>query len=152
MKRLRIYADTSVYGGCFDDEFTEPSRRFFEEVGAGRFILVVSETVAYELESAPPEVAGLLGSVPEPFYEAVAVDEETEELRDAYISAGVVGPGSLADAEHIASASVAGADAIVSWNFKHVVHFEKIRGYHAVNIREGYAAVPIHTPMEVIEW
>ena len=152
MKRLRIYADTSVYGGCFDDEFAEPSRRFFEEVGAGRFVLVVSETVAYELRSAPPEVAALLGSVPRPFHEAVAVDEEAEQLRDAYMSAGVVGPGSLADAEHIASASVAGVDAIVSWNFKHVVHLEKIRGFHSVNIREGYAAVPIHTPMEVIEW
>lgn len=152
MKRLRIYADTSVYGGCFDDEFSEPSRRFFKEVEAGRFVLVVSETVAYELRSAPPEVAGLLGSVPEDFYEAVEVDEEAEQLRDAYVSAGVVGHGSLADAEHIASASVAGVDAIVSWNFKHIVHLEKIRGFHSVNIREGYAAVPIHTPREVIEW
>ena len=150
MKRPRIYADTSVYGGCFDDEFAETSRRFFEEVGAGRFILVVSETVAYELRSAPSEVAALLGAVPEDSYEAVVVDEEVEQLRDAYLSAGVVGRGSLADAEHIASASVAGVDAIVSWNFKHVVHFEKIRGYHSVNIREGYVAVPIHTPMEVI--
>ena len=55
------------------------------------------------------------------------------------------------DAEHIASASVADVDLIVSWNFKHIVHFEKIRGYHAVNLLRGFHQIPIHSPTEVIE-
>ncbi len=76
---------------------------------------------------------------------------EIVELRDAYIEAGVVGPGSLEDAEHVAAASVADVDMIVSWNFKHIVHFEKINGYHGVNLIRGYKPVSIYSPKEVIE-
>ena len=55
MKRLRIYADTSIFGGCFDDEFSGDSRKFFEEVSAERFLLVISETTLFELKDAPAE-------------------------------------------------------------------------------------------------
>jgi hypothetical protein len=61
-----------------------------------------------------------------------------------------VGPASFADAEHIACASVAAVDLIVSWNFRHIVHFDKIRGYHAVNLVNGYNAIPIYSPKEVV--
>lgn len=40
---------------------------------------------------------------------------------------------------------------IVSWNFKHIVHFDKISGYHGVNLLEGYKAIPIYSPLEVID-
>jgi hypothetical protein len=52
-KPLRVYADTSVFGGCFDSEFTAESVRFFEEVRQGQFILVVSNVTLDELELAP---------------------------------------------------------------------------------------------------
>ena len=79
---------------------------------------------------------------------------ETPEILDLmgkYLAAGVVGKKSAGDAEHIAAASVAKADIIVSWNFKHIVHFDKIRGYHAINLMNGYPMVAIHSPPEVIE-
>ena len=57
---------------------------------------------------------------------------------------------SLLDAEHIASASVADVDVIVSWNFRHLVQLDKLRGYHTVNLIYGYRAIPMHTPREVI--
>jgi hypothetical protein len=79
-----------------------------------------------------------------------STNEEAVLLHDAYLAAGVVGPGSDDDAQHVANATVARADMIVSWNFKHIVHFQKIRGYNAVNLREGYALLAIHTPTEVI--
>ncbi len=44
MKRPRIYADTSVFGGCFDDEFATESKLFFEDIKFGKFILVISTT------------------------------------------------------------------------------------------------------------
>ena len=40
---IRVYADTSVYGGVFDEEFAEASRTFFEQVRGGRFRLILSE-------------------------------------------------------------------------------------------------------------
>jgi len=151
LKKLRIYADTSVFGGIFDDEFAEYSRKLFVEVKAGRFLLVVSEAMLDELEQAPDKVRQLLAELPEECVENIFSSREVDELRDAYLQAGVVGPASLVDAEHIAFASVADVDLIVSWNFKHIVHFEKIRGYHGVNLVKGYNPIPIHSPREVVE-
>ena len=68
----------------------------------------------------------------------------------AYLSAGVVGPANEGDAMHVAAATVANCDIIVSWNLKHIVHYDKIRGYNAVNLREGYRTLAIHSPKEVV--
>lgn len=151
MKRQSIYADTSVFGGCFDREFADPSRKLFDEIREGRFLFIVSATTMDELDNAPEHVQALLPELPEELVTLIEPSEEIERLRDAYLRAGVVGVASAADAEHIAAASVAGVDIIVSWNFRHIVHFEKIRGYHAINLLHGYPLVAIHTPLEVIE-
>ena len=151
MKTLRLYADTSVVGGCFDEEFAEVSRRLFAEIKAGRFRLVLSPTTLRELQRAPENVRRVITDLPDDCMEIIAGDEDIEQLRDAYVAARVISEASLLDAEHIASASVADVDLIVSWNFKHIVHFERIRGYHAVNLLRGYRQIPIHTPTEVVE-
>jgi len=54
-----IYAGTLVFGGVFDEEFTELSRRFFAEIDAGHFTLVTSATVKAEIEPAPKEICSL---------------------------------------------------------------------------------------------
>ena len=113
-RKLRIYADTSVFGGCLDDEFTDESKRFFDEIKAGRFTLVVSEVTLRELLDAPEQVRNILAELPTESIEVFSDYPEVGELRDAYIAAGVVGIGSKEDAEHVAAASVAGVDMIVS--------------------------------------
>ena len=151
-RQVHLYADTSVFGGCFDDEFQEASRKLFDEILAGRFFLALSETTIDELAPAPEHVRRLLRDVTTEDLQVIRFSEEIGRLRDAYLAAGVVGPASRLDAEHIAAASVADVDLIVSWNFQHIVHFEKIRGYHGVNLVKGYSPIPIHSPREVIEW
>ena len=151
MKTVRLYADTSVFGGCFDDEFAVPSRALFREVAKGRFRLVLSATTMRELAKAPDHVRALLADIGEENLELVPESDEIDDLRDAYLEAHVVGPACSADAEHIAAASVAAVDLVVSWNFKHIVHFDKIRLYHAVNLVQGYHSIPIHTPQEVVD-
>lgn len=151
MKTLRVYADTSVFGGCFDTEFDKDSLAFFREVAEGRFVLVVSLVTLRELRRSPENVQRLLEGLPSDSVELVEDSPEIERLRDAYVQAGVVTTSSLDDAEHIASATVAEVDVVVSWNFKHIVHFEKIRGYEAVNLLQGYRAIRIHSPREVIQ-
>jgi hypothetical protein len=151
MKRLRVYADTSVFGGCFDPEFEAASTAFFREVAAGRFKLLVGEMTGRELGGAPENVRKVLREIAPEKLEAVAPCEEIARLRDAYIAAGVLGAGSLADAEHVAAASVAEADILVSWNFKHIVHFDKIAGFQAVNLVHGYKPLRIYSPREVVE-
>ena len=84
-------------------------------------------------------------------YVADPCDPAFDALRDAYIEAGVVGAESREDAEHVAAASVAEVDILVSWNFRHIVHFDKISGYQGVNMIHGYRPVSIYSPKEVTE-
>lgn len=151
MKQLRVYADTSVFGGCFDDEFAEESKSFFADIKAGKFILVVSSTTLGELDRTPQQVQKVLAGLPAENVEIIEFSDEVVSLRDAYLDAGIVGPEGRADAEHIASASVADVDFVVSWNFKHIVHFEKIAGYQAINLINGYKEIRIFSPKEVVE-
>lgn len=150
MKELRIYADTSVFGGCFDDEFSKESKALFEDIKKGKFILVISSTILRELNNAPDYVQHILAELPPEMVETIAYSEEIGNLRDAYLKAGVVEPTCKFDAEHIAIASVAEVDFVVSWNFKHIVHYEKISGYQAVNLLNGYKPIHIYSPKEVV--
>ena len=149
-KPLRVYADTSVFGGCFDDEFKAESVRFFDEVRQGQFVVVVSNVTLDELELAPDPVRGVLAGLPPGQVEIVSTSPESDGLRKAYLEAAVVGPASSNDAAHIAVATVSGADMVVSWNFKHIVHFEKIGGYEGVNSLRGYRSPRIYSPREVV--
>jgi hypothetical protein len=150
MKRFRVYSDTSVFGGCFDDEFALESMAFFAEVKAGKFTLVISPTVLAELRRAPEQVRNILAGLPRSVVEIVEIEPEVETLRDAYIKAGILTADHRSDAEHIACASVAEVDFVVSWNFRHIVQFEKIAGYQAVNLMNGYREIRIYSPKEVV--
>jgi hypothetical protein len=151
MRRLRIYCDTSVFGGCFDEEYKDESLLFFADIKGGKFVLVISSTVLAELDRAPDRVQKVLSELPEDFVEFIEFSDEIADLRDGYIKAGIVGVSCKADAEHIASASVADVDFVVSWNFKHIVHYDKISGYQAINLMNGYREIKIYSPREVIE-
>lgn len=68
MKRTRIYADTSVIGGCFDDEFAEESRALLDAARGGRVLLLLSDLLAVELARAAPEIQRVLADLePESF-------------------------------------------------------------------------------------
>ncbi len=150
VKKLRIYIDTSVIGGCFDKEFSAESGALFDMARDGKAVLVISDLLVAELEDAPKQVADLLRTLPPEAFERVEVSEEAVRLRDGYISAGVLGAASENDALHVALASVNYSDMIVSWNFRHIVHYDKIRGFNAVNLKEGYSIIAIHSPKEVV--
>ena len=53
------------------------------------------------------------------------------------------------DARYIAMATAADVDILVSWNFRHIVHFDKIRQFNAVNLEKRYKTIAIYSPMEV---
>ncbi|MCK6486525.1 MAG: type II toxin-antitoxin system VapC family toxin [Phycisphaerae bacterium] len=149
MKPLRVYADTSVYGGVLDDEFAEASHTFFDQVRGGRFILAVSAVVGDELEGAPEEVGRLFDEMRRTAV-ALEVSEEVLRLQRAYLDASIVGTRWETDALHVALAVVGQCRLIVSWNFKHIVNFQKIPLYNGVSQALGHGVIGIHTPQEVI--
>lgn len=148
--RRRVYTDTSVIGGCLDDEFSEASCVLFERFEAGEDILVLSELTLLELQLAPDAVRDVLHSVADEYREEVEFTEEASILAERYLAAGIAGAAERIDAQHIATATVHRVDVLVSWNFRHIVNLGKIQGYNSVNLRHGYPLLEIRTPQEVI--
>ena len=150
MKQPRIYVDTSVIGGCLDLAFETESQLLIDMARQGAVSLLISDLVAEELLQAPPAVREILATLPDECIERVFITPETESLRDSYLAREVVGPRSASDAHHVAIATVCRADMIVSWNFRHLVHYEKIRHFNSVNLHEGYGTIEIYSPKEVV--
>jgi len=150
MRRLRVYADTSVIGGCLDQEFAKDSLRLIQAARTGRLVLLVSDIVIRELEDAPKQVRALLPSLPQGSVERVELTEEILELRNAYLEAKILGPRWADDAAHVAAATVARSDAIVSWNFAHIVRLDKMKAYNQINLLKGYGILTIVSPKEVL--
>ena len=150
MKPLRIYLDTSVFGGCFEKEFSKDSVRIFEAIQDGLLTVVFSDLVSLELQNAPPHVKALATDLPPEHSEEVDFNEEAKVLRDAYLEAGILTPSSTTDAGHVATATVYRVDAIVSWNFKHIVRLEKMKLYNQINFKNGYGFLEIVSPREVL--
>lgn len=145
-----MYIDTSVLGGCFEPEFLTASLALIEQFRSGTLIAVISNLAVLELDRAPVSVRAVLVRIPAAHRENVLVTPEAARLARCYIAAGVIGWSMLEDAEHIATATVHEVDAIVSWNFKHIVNTQRIQGYHSVNVREGWPPIAIRSPAEVI--
>ncbi|MEX0982620.1 MAG: hypothetical protein WD577_03190 [Bacteroidales bacterium] len=59
MKKLKVYIDTSVIGGYFDDEFNVDTKLFFDEILHGEYNLVISDLTERELVNAPERVRNL---------------------------------------------------------------------------------------------
>ena len=149
MDRLRIYVDTSVLGGCFDPEFVTWSEALIRDFRAKRLIPVLSDVTAVEIAAAPEAVRLLYREMLEFSGSVLLVTNEVLALVAAYEAREILPTRFAADMTHIAIATVAEADALVSWNFKHIVRLEKIRLFNAVNVELGYRALSILSPREV---
>jgi len=148
--RQRFYFDTSVFGGAFDDEFEKASLILFEKVKLGAIICVCSELSETELQLAPVKVRSFFEGLPSAKIEMLVVSEEALNLAQQYILENVVGKTSFADCLHIALATIAKVDMLVSWNFKHIVNVYRIRGYNSVNLKMGYGIIEIRSPKDIV--
>lgn len=150
--KQRIYIDTSVVGGYFDEEFKEATSRLFDRWKSGDVIFVISDLLELELLNAPPRVRELLPGFSLDKFERIEFSREAAQLADEYIQAGVVGKTSLEDCRHIALASINKVDVLASWNFKHIVNLDRIKGYNSVNMRLGYSILEIRSPKDLIKY
>ncbi len=146
----RLYFDTSVFGGVYDEEFAEISTLLFEKVKLGQIICVYSDLSEAELKNAPENVRNFFINLPKENTEFVEVTEEAYLLAEKYIAEKVVGQTSADDCRHIATATLSKVDILVSWNFKHIVNVFRIRGYNSINLRRGYQQLDIRSPKEIV--
>lgn len=149
MRKIRAYVDTSVFGGVEDEVFAVSSRRFFERVHGGEFTVLISQITVDELTGAPARVQCVLRELTSDSLTLVPTGSDAMALAQAYLDANILGSSSVADALHVATATVAGADLILSWNFRHIVNYDRIHKYNGVNALKGYPPIEIHSPMEM---
>ena len=144
----RIYIYTSVFGGYFDEEFSDHTIPLFDRLRNNEFTLLFSSVTQDELSTAPQNLRDLVKGIKFDNTEFLETTSETIDLASEYISEKVVGQTSFADCLHIAIATINRADFLVSWNFKHIVNIQRIRGYNSINIKNGYKQLEIRSPRE----
>jgi len=148
---MKVYTDTSVIGGCFDEEFKEWSNALFQEFVAGSKQIMLSDLTLQELELARQEVRDKVKEIPDKHRFGIAINDEVIQLAETYISEGALTNKSYNDALHIALATLNNSDVLASWNFKHIVNLERIRLYNSINLRLGYRMIEIRTPREILK-
>jgi predicted nucleic acid-binding protein len=150
--KQKIYIDTSVVGGYFDEEFQEATTKLFDRLNNNEIIFVVSDLLDLELINAPQHVRQLLHNYSADKFQRVDLTEEAIKLADTYISEKVVGKTSMEDCRHIALATIHKVDVLASWNFKHIVNLDRIKGYNSVNMRLGYSIIEIRSPKDLVNY
>ena len=146
----RLYFDTSVFGGIYDIEFQKETELLFEMVKNGEIICVYSDLCEYELENAPQFVKDHFLNLNREHTEFVEITQEINQLAEEYVNEKVVGQTRIDDCRHIACATINKVDYLISWNFKHIVNVFRIRGYNAINIKNGHIQLDIRSPKEII--
>ena len=150
--KQRIYIDTSVVGGYFDEEFKEATLKLFDRLDKNEIIFVVSDLLDLELLKAPQQVQQLLYNYSPDKFQRVELTEEAIVLANTYINEKVVGKTSMEDCRHIALATIHKVDVLASWNFKHIVNLDRIKGYNSVNLRTGYSILEIRSPKDLVNY
>ena len=150
--RQRIYIDTSVIGGYFDEEFEDATKQLFDRIKNKDFDVYFSEVNETELSLAPTHIQDLKKLIPLDCYKYAELNEEAKQLAETYVSEKALGQASMNDAYHIAIASVNRLDCLVSWNFKHIVNFDKIKLFNSINLKLGYPLIDIRTPLEFLKY
>lgn len=151
---MKFYLDTSVFGGVFDDEFKEDTATFLKYVEESRAEILYSDITDKELEGAPENVRDFIKELKatSPIdIIRINIDERAEILARHYIKEGALAKKCEDDARHIALASIhGGINALVSWNFRHMVNFIRIQQYNGINLKNGYTTIDIRSPKEII--
>ena len=151
---MKFYVDTSIFGGVFDEKFKEDTIAFFKYIEASNAAIIYSNITIKELGKAPKQVKELVQALEET--EAINIsrinmNNEAEVLAKNYIEEGALTKKCEEDARHIALASIyGGINALVSWNFKHMVNFIRIQQYNYINLKLGYKNIDIRSPKEII--
>ncbi|HXQ22111.1 MAG TPA: hypothetical protein VN812_10600 [Candidatus Acidoferrales bacterium] len=151
----RYYLDTSVIGGAVDAE--EPQRlrlldALFVCQDHRQVQLHSSVVLLEEIARAPQPVRTIL----EPYVvrlrlPILAESEASRHAAETLVRTGVLSRDALDDARHLGCAMVAEMDAVVSWNFKHLVNPARRRGIQSVCALLGLRVLDVISPLEVVD-
>lgn len=152
-RRLRLYLDTTIpnYVYATDSlERMEMTRRFMKLRYLPDYEMIISEVVLWEIEAASESKKVLLMGTVEGM-PVLPMTPQANHLAADYIRHRILPPGSIDDARHVALATLHGVDALVSWNFGHLVNIRRSKGINELNESLHLPPIEIITPEEVLE-
>lgn len=154
MKRLKLYLETSVWNFYFANDAPEKrdvTIQFFQVVKHGKYDIFLSQVVFDEIDRASEEEQHALLELITTYQPTeLNLNEEVLSLSEKYLRDGALPKRAIADAKHVAVATVFSLDAVISWNLKHLANLKRIRLINSINLKEGYASrLELLTPMEV---
>jgi hypothetical protein len=132
------------------NDHPEKAQPFWDAVFGSRIRIVVSDVLVDELKKAPENVRDFYRSIPKSQIERIVSTLASDTLARRYIKAGVLTPNHFTDCEHVALATVACVDVLVSWNRRHIVNDNRIRCFNNVSIGFGCNAIIIQIPNNLI--
>ena len=155
MRKLKLYLDTSIMSHLFAldaPEKMDETKRLWDKLIANEYDIVISPVVAGEIKKcSEPKQSQMLAMLQSIKFHVLTESDEVKTLAAAYVTGGVLKEKSHDDCLHIAYAVVSNCDAIVSWNFKHLVNFKTINKVRSVNTIHHYKEIGIVTPTMLIE-
>ncbi|WPX08583.1 type II toxin-antitoxin system VapC family toxin [Anaerocellum danielii] len=155
MKRLKVYLDTSVISHLDqpdNKEYMEITLEFWEQLVKGEYEIFISEVVLAELRRCPePKKTKLYQKLEQIEYTEILINEEIDNLAERYLDEKIISPKYRDDAIHIAAATFAECDVLVSWNFKHIVKTKTIFGVNGINKLMGYKEIQLVSPNMMLE-
>lgn len=154
MKKLSLYLETSVWNFYFADDAPEKKEttiRFFHEIKKGTYEIFISDTVLEEIGNASEEEKRLLFDLIEQYHpKNIPIVPEMLNLSRKYLSEDALPGKADKDALHAAVATVAGMDALISWNLRHLSNLRRMEKINGINLKEGFTKrLELITPMEV---
>jgi hypothetical protein len=139
-----IYAETSLINGYYSKQvrIASASNLFFKLVREGRIIAHVSDYVLVEINRTKDQAKknSLLDLVSVCKTDAPS-GKQVSDLAEIYVKRRMIPAKYIFDAYHIASASIGGYEAVVSWNFEHIVRAKTEKMLEDINIELG-----VHVP------
>ena len=150
MKKLRIYLDTSIISYLDQQDAPEKmmiTHKLWEKIKADEFDIVLSNVVFDEIDDCSEAKKAMLSEyLSQIKYSQISIDNKTVQVAERFVNLNILKQKSFDDCQHIAAAIVSGSDAIVSWNFKHIVNHKTMIGVKAVTALEGYDDLLIYEP------
>jgi predicted nucleic acid-binding protein len=148
----RVYVDSSVISGMFDsNDHPIKAQPFWDAVFDGKIRIVLSDALVAEIKKAPDNVQEFYRSIPESQIERIVSSPVSNTLAGRYIKAGVLTLNHLTDCQHVALATVACVDMLISWNTKHIANDKRTRRFNDVSIGFGCDAIKILIPNNAIQ-
>lgn len=135
--KQRLYLEASILNAYFDDRppLRQPATQQFWTLLAG-YEVFISEQVTQEIRVCPDprrgQLSGLTEGIP-----ILSLTDEARTLATRYIGLGAFTPRRRLDSHHVAIATTAGMDSLVSWNFRHIAREWTRTRVQAANLEMG---------------